>query len=142
MRVVIVYLFIFLVSCKSVNQVVAEVGNNTDVQVNYRLHDIWALNTIDSIDAGRDRSNAYLEFNLTTDKIYGNTGCNSLSGDLIVKADSLRMFNIAVSEMLCIRFQNEQEYISSLEQPMSYSIEGLELTLKSKQTTFTFRKVD
>jgi heat shock protein HslJ len=112
------------------------------VQGDYRLHDIWALRTVNGIDISREQSNAYLEFNLTTEKVYGNTGCNSLSGDLKVDADTLIMSNLAVSEMICVRFPFEQNYINQLKLPMEYSIDGLQLTLSSNQSTLVFQKVD
>lgn len=142
MRIGFLLICILLASCKVSNSDVSKVGEATENQINYRLHDIWALRTIDGIEIGQEQSNAYLEFNLTTEKCYGNTGCNSLSGDLVINPDTLRLSNLAVSEMLCIGFQFEHNYISSLKKPMNYIIDNLELTLTSKQSTLTFRKVD
>lgn len=135
-------LLAILFGCKGSLGVSKIVEPKANYQINSRLHDIWALKSIDEKVIGSEQSNAYLEFNLTTEKVYGNTGCNSISGNLIIHADTLILLNLAVTEMLCFNFQNEQEYISLIQLPMVYRIEELELVLKSTRATLIFRKVD
>lgn len=94
----------FFLGCRSapVTNLNLVVSENT---INYGLHDIWALRSVDGIDVGREQSSAYLEFNLATGKVYGNTGCNSLIADLFVDTDSLRLLNMAITELFCDNFQ-------------------------------------
>jgi len=135
-------LLAMLFGCKGSLGVSEIVEPKNHDQFNSRLHDIWALKSIDEKVIGSEQSNAYLEFNLTTEKVYGNTGCNSISGNLTIHSDTLILSNLAVTEMLCFNFQNEQEYISLIQLPMVYRIEELELVLKSTRATLIFRKVD
>jgi len=111
-------------------------------ELDQRLHDIWALKQVDGVKAAPEQVTAYLEFNLTTNKVYGNTGCNSLSGEIKVEGDSIKLLNLAVTEMFCVGFKNEQEYLYRLQNPMKYSLNGLELTLISNQSVLIFQKVD
>jgi heat shock protein HslJ len=111
-------------------------------ELDQRLHDIWSLKSVDGVKAAPEQVSAYLEFNLTTNKVYGNTGCNSLSGDLIAKGDSIKLLNLTVTEKFCIGFENEQEYLNRLQDPMKFSLNGLELTLISNKSVLIFQKVD
>jgi len=141
MQTYFLWIALFFLSCRSapVTNLNLVVSENT---INYGLHDIWALRSVDGIDVGREQSSAYLEFNLTTGKVYGNTGCNSLTADLFVDTDTLRLMNTAITELFCDNFQQEQRYVAHLIQSMSYSVDGLMLTLKSNQAILIFKKVD
>ncbi len=136
------WIVIVLFACRSASPVIEKTVEPQNTNINYRLHDIWALRETDGIAVGDAQAAAYLEFNLTTKKVYGNTGCNSLSADLYVDVDSLRIMNMAITEMYCDNFQHEQNYVNDLMRPMSYEINGISLTLISSQAKFSFRKVD
>lgn len=136
------WIVIVLFACRSATPLIEKAEETPNTSINYRLHDIWALREIDGRAVGDAQAAAYLEFNLTTKKVYGNTGCNSLSADLFVDADSLRIMNMAVTEMYCDNFQQEQDYVTNLMRSMHYEIDGLSLTLISNETNFSFRKVD
>ena len=141
MQTYFLWIALFFLSCRSapVTNLNLVVSENT---INYGLHDIWALLSVDGIDVGREQFSVYLEFNLTTGKVYGNTGCNSLTADLLADADSLRLMNTAITEIFCDNFQQEQRYVANLTQSMNYKIDGLTLILKSNQAILIFRKAD
>ncbi len=136
------WIVIVLFACRSATPLIEQAEETPNTSINYRLHDIWALREIDGRAVGDAQAAAYLEFNLTTKKVYGNTGCNSLSADLFVDADSLRIMNMAVTEMYCDNFQQEQDYVTDLMRSIRYEIDGLSLTLISDETKFSFKKVD
>jgi len=125
--------------CRVKNQLVVK---SAEMSPNIKLHDIWALRRVDNENTKGNLRSAYLEFNLTMNKVYGNTGCNALSGDLKVKEDTIYLINLMVTEKYCEGFGNEQEYLNLLQNPMKYSLNGLELTLISKGSVLTFQKVD
>lgn len=141
MQTYFLWIALFFLSCRSapVTNLNLVVSENT---INYGLHDIWALLSVDGIDVGREQFSVYLEFNLTTGKVYGNTGCNSLTADLLADADSLRLMNTAITEIFCDNFQQEQRYVANLTQSMNYKVDGLTLILKSNQAILIFRKAD
>ncbi len=146
----ILVLLLFITACKakkqnpdkivSTNEKIDKV-KKTD-KVDYRLNDIWALKTINGEEVNENLKKAYIEFNLTTNKVYGNTGCNSLSGDLYIEGNTITLSKMAVTEMYCVDYNNEQDFLTPLNQPMTYKIFELKLTLKSYGKTLVFQKGD
>lgn len=134
-----VLLILIFQGCSEKNQLAVK---SSEVSTNLKLHDIWALRRMGDDNATGYLRKAYLEFNLSTDKVYGSTGCNAISGDLKVKDDTIYLINLMVTEKYCEGFGNEQEYLNRLQNPMKYSLNGLELTLISNGSVLTFQKVD
>lgn len=93
----------------------------------YQLYDFWTLRSIKgSTIADKDFLNKTpaLNFDLSNNRISGNTGCNSLSGDLTVSGDSLSFGDIATTKMAChdaMEFENR--FLKALGNVNSYTID-------------------
>lgn len=144
------FLLIVISACKTKKQNSDKIETTTEKvekmkdkdKIDYRLNDIWALKTINGEEVDENLKKAYIEFNLTTNKVYGNTGCNSLSGDLHVEGNVITISKMAVTEKYCLDFNNEQDFLTPINQPMTYKIFELKLTLKSSSKTLVFQKGD
>jgi heat shock protein HslJ len=112
----------------------------------WRLHDIWALRTLNGkvIEAASfDKGIPYLEFNVREGKIYGNAGCNSISGSFIQNKNTIAIGAIASTKMLCNAYAFEQSFLTALARKnLRYSFDGLKLTLSDDTDELVFSKVD
>ncbi|MDG3582646.1 META domain-containing protein [Galbibacter pacificus] len=109
----------------------------------YRLNDIWALETIDgkAIDKTMKRPN--LEFNLRNGQVFGFGGCNRINGTLVVEKDSLAIGALASTKMMCPNAELETQFLQIVNNmKFHYKYKNLILTLTSAEHTLTFRKVD
>ncbi|MBO9701997.1 MAG: META domain-containing protein [Sporocytophaga sp.] len=112
----------------------------------WRLHDIWALRSFNGkqIDAANfDKGIPYLEFNIREGKIFGNAGCNAISGSFIQSKSIIAIGSIASTKMLCNAYSFEQGFLSALSQKnFKYKFDGLKLTLSDEKSVLEFSKVD
>ncbi|WP_028980743.1 META domain-containing protein [Sporocytophaga myxococcoides] len=112
----------------------------------WRLHDIWALRSFNGkeIDATNfDKGIPYLEFNIREGKIFGNAGCNAISGSFIQSKSILAIGSIASTKMLCNAYSFEQDLLSALSRKnFKYKFDGLKLTLSDEKNVLDFSKVD
>ncbi|QLE00851.1 META domain-containing protein [Galbibacter sp. BG1] len=109
----------------------------------YRLNDIWALESINGEAVPTDTKRPNLEFNLRTGKVFGFGGCNRINGTLIVEKDSLAIGELASTKMKCPNIEMETKFLQTVNnKKFQFSYENLLLTLKSDKDTLVFRKVD
>ncbi|WP_417443517.1 META domain-containing protein [Joostella sp.] len=109
----------------------------------YRLNDIWALETIDGNPVDKSMKRPNLEFNLRTGKVFGFSGCNRINGTLVVEKDSLAIGELVSTRMACKNQNLESSFLSAVNNKrFSYKYENLILTLTSGDNELTFRKVD
>jgi heat shock protein HslJ/uncharacterized membrane protein len=114
----------------------------------YRLQDIWALESINrqpiSLASGQERP--WLELNLKQKRVYGHTGCNSFNGLAEVQGTGIRFSRMASTLKACLDQDPgfEDRYLSSLtNRRVGYTLEPLKLHLQvSEDSLYTFRKVD
>ncbi len=112
----------------------------------YRLHDIWALESMDGkpiraqdFVAGVPR----IELNLREAKMYGYGSCNELQSTLVLKSKQLTFGPIVTTKKACPSLAFETRFTAILTQaPFSYSLADLRLKLVSEEHTLVFRKVD
>ena len=112
----------------------------------YRLHDLWALESIDgqAVTAAQfDQKKPYLELNLTTGQVLGFSGCNGLGGSLTPERAGVRFGILRGTMLACPALAFEQKFRGALsEQSFSYQVENRRLTLKNRVNTLVFRKFD
>ena len=110
-----------------------------------RLHDIWALESIDGekIELNENIKNLpMIEIYVEDERVYGNTSCNSFNGKVTIKGNKISFSNIIATEMACPG-NVEQRFLSSIESVDNYKIEKMRLLLfKGEVKTMVFRKID
>lgn len=130
-------MFLFLsLSCSS-NEV-----EKIDVM---RLHDIWALESIEGEKVIIDesvRNLPVLEIYVEDERVHGNTGCNVLNGSVEIDEDKISFSKIITTEMACPG-DLEQRFLSALQKVDKYKIEKLRLFLyDDNKELLTLRKID
>ncbi len=109
----------------------------------YRLNDIWALESINDNPIDKTMKRPNLEFNLREGKVFGFGGCNRINGTLIVEKDSLAIGELASTRMTCPNADLESQFLSKItNKKFSFAYRNLLLTLTSENDTLVFRKVD
>lgn len=113
----------------------------------YRLHDIWVLESINGKevsqnDFGKDLPS--MEINSSSNTFSGSTGCNRMTGSLFSENATLRFIKVAVTKMACIKGgDKEKEFLTALNSSTRYTIENNRLTLfNPDKSLLVFKKVD
>lgn len=111
-----------------------------------RLHDIWALQSMNGVPVKKGASNRELpsiEINGTTNQYFGFSGCNRISGTLFYERGLLRFLSGSSTLMACPDSNIEAEFTKTLQNTIHYNIENLTLTLSNQSgAELVFRKVD
>ena len=113
----------------------------------YRLHDIWVLDSINNKRIkGADFINKlpYLELNLTERKVFGSTGCNTITGAIEIKGKKVYIGKLATTRMACKDTDFEKAYLQGLENKIiPYKIIAGKLYLQvSTDEVFIYKKTD
>ncbi len=110
-----------------------------------RLHDIWALESIEGEKIIIDetvRNLPVLEIYVEDKRVHGNTGCNVLNGTVEIDEDKIAFSKMMTTEMACPG-DLEQRFFSRLEKVNRYKIEKLRLFLyDDNKELLTLRKID
>lgn len=112
----------------------------------YRLSDIWVLETISGARA--DISNfrerlPEIEINAKEKSFMGFAGCNQIRGTLFVEQDLIRFTNIIQTKMLCAPPNQENDFLKALQSSTRYNFEEDQLILSNPdRETLRFKKVD
>jgi len=110
-----------------------------------RLHDIWALESIEGEKVIIDetvRNLPVLEIYVEDERVHGNTGCNVLNGYLEIDEDKISFSKIITTEMACPG-NLEQKFLSALQKVNNYKIEKMRLFLyEDSKEILTLRKID
>ena len=134
--VCIVIIFAALViSCSA-----KDAGNEVDL----RLHDIWALGSINGEEFVKDELNNHpvIEIYLKEERIHGNAGCNTINGKVEVDDSNITFSEIISTEMACPG-DFEQRFLSAIQSVDGYKIEKLRLFLyEGEAERLVFRKID
>lgn len=134
--------FLFLMACSSTQK--TEMNTNTN-DLN-RLHDIWALQTMNGEDVPKDLSKMpVLEIFVETKKIAGNDGCNNFSGPIKTLTENELKFGMLMgTKMACPNMVFTRGFNSNLGATASYVLKGLTLVLmdKDNKELMSFKKVD
>lgn len=120
----LILLFVFIVSSCAVKKV-SEDKN--------QLNGTWELNYISgpriAFEGLYPNQKPQLTFDVASNKLYGNTSCNSLNGALVI-SDNRIDFNspMALTKRFC-EGQGEQLFLESLKKSTRYSVNENTLTL-------------
>ncbi|WP_435137708.1 META domain-containing protein [Formosa sp. A9] len=112
----------------------------------YRLHDIWILETLNGIkveteDFNTERPN--MEINTTENTFAGFAGCNAMRGAIFSEQSKLRFTNVITTRKMCLPTNKEQEFLKALQASTHFKIENNRLYLSNPSTeTLVFKKVD
>ena len=127
---------VLVIGCSS-----KEVGNEVEI----KLHDIWALELINSEEFIKDdqsTNHPVIEIYLKEERVHGNAGCNTINGEVEVDGQNIKFSKIITSEMACPG-DLEQKFITALQSVDNYEIEKLRLFLyEGEEERLVFRKID
>jgi heat shock protein HslJ/uncharacterized membrane protein len=111
-----------------------------------RLHDIWALISIDNKayeTAMKNPERPYIELNLSTKQVLGNGGCNQFQGGFTLGNQIINFDDIISTMKHCDAMHVEQRLIQVISnQSLKYSIGSRELLLEGRNGNLKFKKVD
>ena len=131
-----IFILLFLTNCST-----KETGKDVDV----RLHDIWALESINGKEFVKDeqsRNHPLIEIYLEEERVHGNAGCNTINGKVKIDGNSIAFSKIITTEMACPG-DLEQRFLAALESIDNYKIEKLRLFLyEGEAERLVFRKID
>ena len=113
----------------------------------YRLHDIWVLDSINNKKmkvADFMIKLPYLELNLTEKKVFGSTGCNTITGPIEIKGKKIYIGKLSTTRMACKDTDFETAYLRGLENKIiPYKIKPGKLYLQiSSDSVFVYKKTD
>jgi heat shock protein HslJ len=141
MRILISSLFFFLSSAFLISCSTKE-AENIDIK---RLHDIWALESIEGRKIIIDetiKNLPVLEIYVEVERVHGNTSCNALNGNIKIDGNRISFFEIITTEMACPG-DLERKFLSALKKVDNYKIEKLRLFLfQESEVLLTLRKID
>ncbi len=133
---IIIIFAALVISCST-----KEAGINVDL----RLHDIWALESINGEEFVKDEpdnNHPVIEIYLKEERIHGNAGCNTINGKVEVDGNNIAFSNIITTEMACPG-DIEQRFLSAIQSVDGYKIEKLRLFLyEGEKERLVFRKID
>jgi heat shock protein HslJ len=117
-----------------------------DYILDYRLHDIWVLNSLKEKELTLENFREEfprLEIDAKEKRFSGFGGCNQIHGQLFSEHKLLRFTNIAQTRMLCAPPNQENDFLSALRQSTHYQLKNNELILSNPDgETLRFKKVD
>lgn len=114
----------------------------------YRLHDIWVLESISGINVSKADFNGSdvpnMEININTNRFAGFSGCNRMTGSLFFEKDLLRFSQVASTRMACPNMEKESEFLKALQSSTEYKVENGRLYLSngSEDNLLIFKKID
>jgi len=83
-----------------------------------------------------------LEIYVEEERVYGNTGCNTLNSKFDIDGNKIKFLNMVTTEIACPG-DLEQKFLSALKKVDNYRIEKMRLYLfENEKELLTFRKID
>ncbi len=136
----------FLITCLVIIFAALVIGCSTkETGVNVRLHDIWALESINGekfIKDNQTNNHPLIEIYLKEERLHGNAGCNTINGTVKVDENNISFSNIISTEMACPG-DIEQRFLTALQIVDNYKIEKMRLYLfEGEEERLVFRKID
>lgn len=91
----------------------------------------WTLNRIPDFELENTRKPVSIAFADTTNRVYGNAGCNGYGANYTLKGNTIKLDRILSTKMACIPgMQTENKVMNVLSSVDHYTISGDKLTLK------------
>jgi len=114
--------------------------------IDYRLHDIWALEELEGKKINPDdfkKGVPNLEIYAEEARFSGMAGCSQMGGKLFSEKDLLRFTDVFTTEMICDNDKTENILIKALQSTTRYELKNGRLYLFNPEgTKAIFRKVD
>ncbi len=111
----------------------------------YRLHDLWVLETIDGNQVTKEQFEKdlpYMEINSASNSFMGYAGCNKMNGKLFSEYNLLRFVDIATTKKMCPN-NLEDKFLDNLKAATSYKIENNRLWLSNPdKELLVLKKID
>lgn len=112
--------------------------------MDYRLHDIWALESLNeteiSIPEGLERP--HMEIDTRTNEFMGTTSCNQMRGKVFFEPGLLRFNDVITTRKMCPGTL-ESDFLKALQSTIHYSLGDNRLRLTNPNgTSVVFRKTD
>ncbi|RFN57744.1 copper resistance protein NlpE N-terminal domain-containing protein [Marixanthomonas ophiurae] len=109
----------------------------------YRLHDLWVLESLNGEQMDSKTKAPNLEFNLVENKLYGFGGCNRINSDIKTTNNSIKIGSVIATKMACPNLSTEKRFLDAIsEKELNFSFSEGKLTLKNSDNTLVFKKVD
>jgi len=112
----------------------------------YRLHDIWVLETLNGLAMKNDDFMGKLpsmEVNTTENTFNGFAGCNQMNGQLFYERGLIRFTDIVTTKRFCPPPNKENEFLKALASATDYSIGNNRLELSNDNgSLLVFKKID
>jgi len=111
---------------------------------NPALHDIWAVKTWSALSANKVvDSGAYLEFNMKSQRLYGNLGCGEIEGNFTPMGDKIKIYGMDYLNEICDGKDTAKELFDLLNfKTHKLVIQEINLMLIHEQDTVKFIKAD
>jgi len=108
----------------------------------YRLNDIWALETINQEKPGISKV-PNIEFNLKEQRVSGFGGCNRITGPITINEENIEIGNLVATKMACPNMEMENQFLKAMTgKSFKFELGNNQLILSSEETELLFRKVD
>ncbi len=108
-----------------------------------KLQGKWTLSHLNGIDIPTDKylKTPYLEFNSDEKRVTGNASCNGFNGAVFFDNQYIRFSNLAVTRMMCVHDNMEQEFLKEIATITNYKLIDSKLHLyKSDELKMIFQK--
>tara|TARA_R100001369_G_C3322621_1_gene169197 strand:- start:1347 stop:2411 length:1065 start_codon:yes stop_codon:yes gene_type:complete len=114
-----------------------------DYKGDYRLHNLWVLESLDGKQMDSKTKAPNLEFNLVENKMYGFGGCNRINSTIETINDSIEIGTVVSTKMACPNLDTEKLFLDAIsEKTHNFSFSGGKLILKNDSNTLIFKNVD
>jgi len=110
------------------------------------LNGKWLLTTLNSQEIVKEKAGKempYLEFDLIKNYVGGSTGCNDLSGKVVITGDDITFSDMSKTKMECPDAKYEDEFVGMIfhAETMKYKIDKSILSItKNEKVVMTFKK--
>ena len=134
-------LFLSAVTCRSNMHSGAAVQDSTSfkqdttakMQDTSTIEGRWQLQPVMASDTAAGKI-PYIIFDLKTNRFSGNTGCNSMSGNFVIKQDALQFNENVISTKMACPGYNEKPFFDNLLKTNRYTIKNGVLQLMYNAT--------
>ncbi|SMO55949.1 META domain-containing protein [Solitalea koreensis] len=104
----------------------------------------WELQDVKGVDiylAFNIKHGIFIEFNDSTKKFNGYTGCNNFFGEYTVDGNKLHFSDMSTTRMACPQMKSENLYLQAISQVDNYRIDGKKLLLyKGEEVLATYKR--
>lgn len=112
----------------------------------YRLHDIWVLESMKGVPVSKEqfqRELPSMELDTRNASFMGFSGCNRMNGKLVTEREQVRFTDIFTTRKACSPGNVEGEFLTALRSATSFRIGNNRLYLSDpEEELLVFKKID